>query len=84
MNRKHKLLNTLKKQVLELKSQLCNIEKPKQRNDDYSSVKSRSLSQQSRLSKFYNFDSRQNFYDKGVKKFPEKEMRCKNISELIN
>lgn len=71
MDRKAHLLSSLKKQVLQLKTQLDLIEK----NKKHDRSRHRSVTESSRFNS-NTYDS--SYLDKGVKKFPLQD-RCKNI-----
>ena len=74
MDRKAHLLSSLKKQVLQLKNQLTQIEKNKKHEKSHN----RSVND---LSSRFNSNCMDSTYlDRGVKKFHEKENQYKNIS----
>ena len=78
MDRKAYLLSSLKKQVLQLKDQLNQIERGKK--NDRSNNKS--ITEGSERFNSNCYDS--TYLDRGVKKFPSKKSKHKNLSELIS
>jgi len=75
MDRKAHLLSSLKKQVLQLKTQLEVIERNKKTDRSHH----RSVNESSRFNS-NSFDS--SYLDRGVKKFPLRD-KCKNIIDVI-
>jgi hypothetical protein len=76
MDRKAYLLSSLKKQVLQLKSQLHQIERSK---NEHQGKRSR-MASSSRFSS-NSYDS--SYLDRGVKKFPLRQ-QPKNLAEVIS